>query len=565
MHESRMTLRGVNCSWRAVFGSLAGGELVFRTASNIDWTRIIELLRSTADSTLLTGLLSLLSGAPSILGDASTFTQLLLYAIFLYAFVPEPLPDVFGEWTAEFSFRLLMAALAFVMFLQLLFRGFPDSTEFSVAIFIGSVMYLLLFKRRETDHFDPPEGSLFQIFTTLVSGYDDSAETEQLHQTEWIASALSADASGIRSVGMRSMIAVVCCGTLSFAFSLLGLFTYVVSLFFPFPELIILGWSAYGAVSAKTGWGSAPEYVIDFESTLYETLHAVFQSPEKGIMGAFYLSFGFYASALPFLKAGTRVVELLVGADVGLVGDFRPVLMLAVLLGPLASGVYGFWFWWRTSRRFPAFIRSTIGGEATASVTRPVWLTLPPTLLLLISAVTVLVRAVYLHDHPSNVVLPVELSAVSCLLHVFGLSLMIAMYFRTRKSVRQKPASENQTLPIAATIQVVPLLFAASALRNYDAVKQNGLMAYFASLPTVLTLAGISGIGMLVIFYYRDIYEWAEDIDGNSESILKASPSFVAGICMYGFFLLQGTYVYLIFSTVAVSLGIVVLYSTEHD
>lgn len=534
--------RGTGRTWRPVFGTLAGSGLVFRVAADANWMHIVDLLGRAADSTALTGLLTVLATSSPLLGGASLLSQLLLYFVFIYAFVPRLFPEDFGEWRADPKFRIITTVTVFVTYLSFAVEIPVSGTtvEFGTPITAG-LAYFAFFERRQADPFEDPDGAIYRVLNTAIGTEDEELTTENDLTSGTEGFTMHREAEGVRPLVARALAAFAACGLLVMFAIFLGVLAYVVSLFFPIPELLILGWSGYTALANRIPRLPDLERSVDIEAHVYETISVGFVAPVKGLTTVLFLVFGFFTSALPFLGF-MGVVSALSLSEIGklLANATRGGPVFVMLFGLLAFGLYGLWYWWRTSRRIPAFLTSVAGEERDTSVTRPVWLTWPPTTLLMTGTVTSLTGALYLHAHPSLDLWPVWFTVAAGVAYLPGLALMAVAVVRTCETEPQSPETENQSLPMAAIIQVVGVVLAAFSVLNYEAVKRNGLPAYADGLSTILALTVLGGLSLLVLFYFPDIQDRADEASGLGAMALESGPAFAFAILSGGLLVVRG-------------------------
>lgn len=555
--------RGTGRTWRPVLGPLAGSELVFRVAIDVNWVRIADLLGRAADSTVVTGLLTVLATSSSALSRAGLFSQLLLYFVFIYAFVPNLFPDEFGDWTVDPAFRLLTTVTVFASYLSLTVEialsSFADTFG---TIVVAGLAYFVFFEIRQSDPFEEPEGALFRILDTAIGTDDEQTDADNDLTSGTDGLTINPDADGVLPLVARVLTALASCSLLAVLAVFLGVLAYVVSLFFPLPELLILGWSGYGAMAGRVSRLPTPKRSGDIETHAYEAITAAFTAPFKGMATVMYLILGFFTSALPFLAfVGVVSALSLSGIRKLLANPARGGPAFVMIFGLLAFGSYGLWYWWRTSRRVPAFLASVTGDDGEASVTRPVWLTGPPVALLVTGSVTGLGGALYLHHHPSLDLWPVWLTVAGGVAYIPSLVLMTVAVRRTRETEPQAPDTEDPNLPIAATIQVVGVVFASFSVVNYEAVKRDGISAYADGLSTMLALVVLGGLGLAIVFYFRDVIQKADEADGLRATALNAGPAFALALLSGGLLVVRGnTSIALVAVAIFVGGGIFLIY-----
>ncbi|MFB6250974.1 MAG: hypothetical protein ABEI27_04705 [Halobellus sp.] len=512
-------VRRVVRSWRPVLGSVAASGLFLRAAAYTPWNNLGELLGTLADSAAFTTVLTAFAGNSTLLGLASLASRWLLYLIGIYLLVPELLPTSFGAWTDRPVPRALTTGGAFAMYLH--YTGAlpgPDVLWFPGSTALVAIGFLAYFGGGS----DPfrPTGELAGIVQTagLAEESGDSDEADLLDPAE--TPSVHPDAADRRSVMLRVVLAPVLCAMLAMMIAFFGLLVFVVGLFFPLPELSVLAWSAYGAVRERIQWlpGSDRSRDVDVEASIYDIVGPAFRNPIEGLVTVAGVAVGLLLSALPLLSF-VRVLDALSLSEVrALVAQpVRGAPTFVLVGGMFLFGAYGLWYWSRVSRRIPQFMLSRDGRDSpTPPVTRPLYLTAPPSLVLVAFGALTLAAASHIHRHSGVEYWPPSYALAAGAVVVCGILFAIGVIWRTHRYARangpQGADDENRTLPAAVATQVLAVALAGPVFYSYDAIVAGGPAVYFEQVAQTVGASGLFVGSGLLLFYHTTIWTRSESL-----------------------------------------------------
>lgn len=493
-------------SRKRVVASLAGVDLTLTGGASLDPSLLVQGLDFLADNAVAVIAISLLRNAPSILGLAGTVAYFGLYAYVLYAFLPERLTDLATNRRERRLLMLVAAVGVFGTFVALSFDTVPGYMTLGTPIVAG-LSLVGYFWHVDEDPFAGPDGRLYRLSKTKAVDEERAEDgfTTRPGAHGWLPRL--ARIAGITAIAL----------TLGIFLWLFGTLAFTIGLFFPLPELVVLGWLGLDRLASRSD--RVPRMADrspDVEESIYGVVNAGLGYPLKGIPTGAMILLGVFLSAFPFLLVVSVVVLLSPSNLVTLAGTPGRAFGGFATLGSLvAYSAYGLWYWWRTSRRLPAFLEAHAGEETTTGVTRPVWTTAPLVPVLLTPALGSAFAALYLHARGGGDVWPLWLTVATGVLEFGAILVLIRTYRRTKTTEAQPPASENWALPLGFSIQSAGTLTALAILWSYESIKESGLAGIGWSNPLDVGVASVTTFGMLVVFFYaRDFVDSVSDRGG---------------------------------------------------
>jgi hypothetical protein len=528
-------------SWRPLLGSVAVGDLLFRAAAATPWNSVSELLATIADSAAITAVLSALAGNSSLFGVVSLGSRWLLYLIGIYLLVPELLPDSFGAWTDRPVPRALTTGGAFGVYLH--YGGVlpgPDVLWYPGSTVLVAVGFLAYFAHGA----DPFRlgGELTGIIETIGLGGtgDPSTESDLLDPTE--EPSIHPAATGVRSTALRAVLAPLLSVLLAMMIAFFGLLVFVVGLFFPLPELSVIAWSAYGTVRDRISWlpDEREGREGDVEASIYDIVGPAFRSPITGLATVAGVAIGLLLSALPLLSF-FRVLGALSLSEVRALVEapVRGAPTFVLVGGLFLFGAYGLWYWGRVSRRIPAFMRVVDGDDPpTPAVTRPLYLTAPPSFVVVAFGALTLAAASHIHRHADVEYWPPAYALAGGGVVICGILLAVGAIWRTWQHTQahgpQEGTDENRTLPVAVALQVLAVAVAGPVFYSYDAIVADGLSVYLAEATRTVGTGGLLVGSGLLLFYHAEVWTWSESLSPSGAVIARVGFVVAAGATMAG-------------------------------
>lgn len=333
--------------YRRSLGLLAGSDLLFGLAARV----------GPDAGGALAVLVSLSALSPIDVGVAAMVAQWALFGWLAYLTLPDLLPPEFGTLPQPRGYRVLIVALALAVGVVVAayapFGGGGPIPSLTMGAFAGLGGALLLlppaYLAAVSVHRLPPD-RLARLYAATVPGGNPPASL----------------AGTFRSVSTPwpRIAAVLVVGVLTGAFAaLLGGLVGLLALFYPVPELLVVGWLAAGALGIRnrvpSGGGA------DLESAAFDASAHVFRSA-KGMFALVLVAVSLAAAVVLFLFGVVGAVALVsvsaavAVADASLTAvpllDWATVVLL--LCGFPLAGAVALLHWVRSLRRLPAFLHA---------------------------------------------------------------------------------------------------------------------------------------------------------------------------------------------------------------
>lgn len=295
----------------------------------------------------------------------------------------------------------------------------------------------------------------------------------------------------------------------------LGSTTAVVAAFFPLFELLLVGTGLISLLTGNRTGKISPEdglqriaqgVFIDFKGLAVAPLFLIGAAWSLvpmfvgSVLGASAVQF-LRDSVSVYFESGQHAVSVGdVAANVGLVG-FGAL--------PFVAGCLIIWYWWRLTRRLPAFLRRwrDPATDVTVTVARPPLVLLPAAALLLILAVPTASRTLWQLGYLDDWRWSGWLLAL-----VWPACTVAAVYWVTR--VRRIPpgsqsiGADRHHAPVALWVQVTAILVWAGIAGNDPWILDAALGRSF-SVPAYVLQGGAGTAVLTGIALSPDIYRWA--------------------------------------------------------
>lgn len=299
--------------------------------------------------------------------------------------------------------------------------------------------------------------------------------------------------AGLAGVRARTAARFAVTGVLAVGCVVIGLLGTVMSQAYPLPEVLVLGWAAYGPLARR--WGRLPVgarpslSAVDVEQRVYRSARQVTRGL-KGFLTVVVAAAGLLVSTVVLWIGAAVAVPLAAaarGADPLFAWD-----LLGLLAALAAAGAYGTWFWVRVFDRVPAYLDCHESGATDRSVpTRPVGLLVPSTVAL----ASIVPLLAWPDATAARVAFGVAWPA--------AVGLVAAATLLTRRLAPQSPTTEQWALPAAAVVE---------ALGLWTVANHRTLLGLRPGGTGPLVELGFVVAGLLVAFYSAEIRDLAARI-----------------------------------------------------
>ncbi|MGQ4556265.1 hypothetical protein [Halobellus sp. GM3] len=476
---------------RFTLGGLGASEILLTTLSSDYLTDAVVLV---AESDL-GGLVAMLAG-------------MLFFGYTVFEFLPEVFPDEIDTVTERVEYRLLAAV--FVVVSAKVMEGFVggavDPTQLTLTLLAVAVIALAI-------------GVLYVAAIAYGGGVDLAAVSEVAYERldvadpterEWTA---GADAFRTR---LRQVVTAGVFLAMPLPFLAIGVLTG--DMLYPMPEVLAVSWVFIGAVdfrSDRTLTERLPHHEhADVEGSTFDLVVNTVRS-KKGLPVVLVALIGL-STAVILLSVVSS--EGLLFARLALYNITRDSLFawstLGMLLVLFASATFALWFWVRTIRRVPSYLRAWNAAyadspptieESVEPVTRPIGALLP-------FAAAMIPAMVYLQTVRFEYFFGVRNAVLTLYGIVWPLSLLLLVWavHRTRQTDPQPPLSEGRVLPVALLVGWSWFIVLAPVIAFFN--RASG-MRY----PT--SAGGVAVIGLILFitvfqFVYPDLTARATDASG---------------------------------------------------
>lgn len=497
---------------RSILGTLAGGELTVALLARVRSLPIGDVVNVVAESTLAGTVLTAMVEFSSELQLLAQGLQLCLFGYVLYIAVPEVVPDRAGPWTDQPSTRVtFVAGCLGASIVQ------DGVLEVGSVVVITALIMLLLISLAEADPLGE-DGSIYRLMMTAGGADEERMGNPPDHvDNSWIVKRIN-----------EVMFTVGAAGILALIMGTVGMLTWTVGLFFPLPEVTILGWALAATAFDRLGRRSPTPPELDIEGDLMELVELMFENIIRGGATVLMVTFGLFVGAIPFVYVLAALPTLSPSAVDSFWVRLGPTV--ALLTGFVLYGAHSLWYWWRTARRLPAHFRWLRDGEATVGVVSPVFATLPGAAAILPAVFGFLAGGLFLYANPDTTYYPPWLSAVIALALLPGLALILLSIHRTRNreatGTPQPPDTERRVLPAAFAIQGASMTVFRGVTSNYNTLKASGL----SGVKLIDLVGGAEAllllIGLPALYYLPDVAGNA--FDAPSERKYKRQLGFFA-------------------------------------
>lgn len=456
--------RGVSVSGaRRIIESLAGpvsprirpGVVAVLAGADLFGQSLVSLQARGLAAELVPVMASILLGTGVGLGVVSNILPLLLYAYLLYALVPRVFPARLRHVTEKRGFRALAAgASLWIPFLWTvgdsagpLFGRIGGGLVLLPLVLLGYIVAIQRSALLGRDSYVIAFTNSFLPEVDLQEGYEDDPDVRDRTWKFWL---------------LYGLLSATALGYTYFLLLVLGFALFLFLLMYPVPELLLLGWAGYRALTTPRGpfpeSRSAPQF--DLEKRVL-TLSGVATYGLKGVTTVLLATFGLVVPVI-FLNATVQftvqLAEIITGGLGGAMTT-RPSALVASTVGfstVAVFGTYGVWYWLRMLSRVPHFHASWLAHlnrdvetpperDFGPLLVRPPGLFIPPAVLVGILAVMTT-----LPDWSSTPHIPTTYLLV-------WLSALVATAWSTYRGFAGDPqpaSSDGLALPVSFLVQV---------------------------------------------------------------------------------------------------------------
>lgn len=521
-------------SGRGVLGGVAVVDLILLGLARLTAVPAGRTLSVLAESTVFATVVSVASSRTGELQVLGAVVQLVLFGYVLTWALPGLVPDRAGDWPGDVVPRLAFVggalaasvAVAGTQGESALVGPASASLPLVVGGVAGSVVVAYLWLD-DPDPLEAPDGAIYRL-VGAAAGMDRESLADP--GTEDV------DHGPVLAAFNSALVVVAAVGVVGFTVVVAGMVVFGLGLFFPVPELVVLGWAMIGRLGGHSGVGHVTSSDVDLEGDFLGVVRLALTDATHGLPVAVIVGVGLLTGVVPLLGVLGALGQISATAAVD-ARWFRLAPLVALVVAWVAFGAHSLWFWWRTVRRLPAYFRWRDGDPgASPPVSMPVFATVPGAVTMVMVAFAFLLGGLYLHANPGHEYWPPWLAAVGGATVLPGVSLVAVSLGRTlRLDARDDPQPfrrERILLPAALVLQVLAVTLFLDVNASYDAITEEGLsgLALFTTLGPAESVFVLGGLTAL--FYLAEPHEsdGADSKLGMAVRMVLFLPVVLAGI-----------------------------------